>query len=229
LPGTHPKSSSWSNHRATANEDAYHPSSIARQRPAGHAEVRSVASYRDGAEGLVSSDGHTVLIPVTLTGDKADAADTAAPLITLVDEANGQGAFRVTTVGFGSVEGEMSALLEETLQQGELIGIAVALVILLVVFGAAVAAGLPIILALLSIFVAAGATALVSNVMEIRTSSSYHHDDDLRSHRLIALHRPSLPRGARPRPQKRRNRPAGDRQPHRPVSGMRSPSRWRHV
>ena len=37
----------------------------------------------------------------------------------------------------------MTTLLEETLQQGEMIGIAVALVILLVVFGAAVAAGLP--------------------------------------------------------------------------------------
>jgi len=39
--------------------------------------------------------------------------------------------------------------------------------ILLLVLGAAVAAGLPIILALLSIFVAVGATALVSNVMEM--------------------------------------------------------------
>ena len=39
--------------------------------------------------------------------------------------------------------------------------------ILLIVFGAAVAAGLPVLLALLSIFVAAGATALVSNVMEM--------------------------------------------------------------
>src|SRR3970282_2623691 len=61
----------------------------------------------------------------------------------------------------------MSTLMEETLQQCELIGIAVALVILLVVFGAPVAAGLPIVLALLSIFVAAGATALVSNAMEM--------------------------------------------------------------
>jgi RND superfamily putative drug exporter len=48
-----------------------------------------------------------------------------------------------------------------------MIGIAVALVILLVVFGAVVAAGLPIVLALLSIFVAVGATALVSNMVEM--------------------------------------------------------------
>lgn len=130
-------------------------------------EVESVVSYRDGAEGLVSQYGHTVLVPVTLTGDIADAADTAAPLLDIVEEADGSEGFRVTTVGFGSVENEMSTLLEETLQQGELIGIAVALVILVVVFGAVMAAGLPVVLALLSIFVAAGATALVSNAMDM--------------------------------------------------------------
>ncbi len=129
--------------------------------------VNSVASYGDGAQGLVSSDGHTVLLPVTLTGDKADAAVAAEPLVNMVKEASGKDGFRVTTVGFGSVEGEMNTLLGQTLQQGEMIGIAVALVILLVVFGAVVAAGLPVVLALLSIFVAAGATALVSNAMEM--------------------------------------------------------------
>ena len=104
---------------------------------------------------------------MTLTGDDADAADTAAPVVDLIEEADGINGFRVTTVGFGSVEGEMSTLLEETMAQGEMIGIAVALLILLVVFGAVVAAGLPVVLALLSIFVAVGATALVSNVIEM--------------------------------------------------------------
>jgi putative drug exporter of the RND superfamily len=130
-------------------------------------EVENVGSYMDGAQGLVSEDGHTVLIPVTLTGDEADAAETALPVVDAVDAANGSDGFRVTTVGFGSVEGEMTTLLEETLQQGEMIGIAVALVILLIVFGAAVAAGLPVVLSLLSIFVAVGATALASNAMEM--------------------------------------------------------------
>ena len=130
-------------------------------------QVNSVASYRDGTEGLVSVDGHTVLIPVTLSGDQADAAETALPLVDVVKAANGEDGYRVTTVGFGSVEGEMSTLLEDTLARGELIGIIVALAILLIVFGAAVAAGLPIVLALLSIFVAAGATALISNTMEM--------------------------------------------------------------
>ena len=85
----------------------------------------------------------------------------------MVQRADGTDGFRVTTVGFGSVEGEINTLLTDTLEQGELIGLAVALVVLVIVFGAAVAAGVPIVVALLSIFVAIGATALVSNVMEM--------------------------------------------------------------
>ncbi|RLC59417.1 MAG: MMPL family transporter [Chloroflexi bacterium] len=130
-------------------------------------DVESVTSYRDGSEGLVSDDGHFVLIIATLTGDEDDAFDVVEPLIDVVHEVDGTEGFRVTTVGFGSVGVEISDLLAETLEQGELVGIAFALLILLLVFGAAVAAGLPILLALLSIFVAVGATALVSNVMEM--------------------------------------------------------------
>ena len=130
-------------------------------------EVGSIESYADGDEGLVSEDEHIVLIPVTLTGDEVDAADSAEPLVDVVEEADGSEGFRVTTVGFGSVEGEMTTLLEETLAQGEMIGIVVALVILIIVFGAVVAAGLPIVVALLSIFAAAGATAVASNAMEM--------------------------------------------------------------
>jgi RND superfamily putative drug exporter len=130
-------------------------------------EVESVVSYQDGTEGLVSGDGHVALIMTELTGDEEDAADTAEPLVDVVEAVDGTEGFRVTTVGFGSVGGEIDTLLAETLEQGELIGIVVALVILLIVFGAAVAAGLPIIIALLSIFVAVGATALVSNVMDM--------------------------------------------------------------
>ncbi|HMM43285.1 MAG TPA: MMPL family transporter, partial [Thermomicrobiales bacterium] len=129
--------------------------------------IASVASYRDGEDGLVSDDGHVALISATLNGDEQDAADTAKPLVAIVDAVDGTQGFRVTTVGFGSVEGEIGTLLEDTLAQGEMIGIVVALVILIVVFGAVVAACLPIILALLSIFVAIGATALVSNLMDM--------------------------------------------------------------
>ena len=130
-------------------------------------DVESVASYQDGTEGLVSDDGHSVLIVATLTGDEDNADEVVEPLVDVVRAADGTEGFRVTTVGFGSVGVEISDLLGETLEQGELIGIVFALLILLVVLGAAVAAGLPILLALLSIFVAVGATALVSHALDV--------------------------------------------------------------
>ncbi len=130
-------------------------------------EIESVTSYRDGAEGMVSEDGHVALIVARLIGDEEDAADTAKPAVDLVKSVDGTDGFRVTTVGFGSVGGEISSLMEETLQQGEMMGIGVALVILILVFGAVLAAGLPIAVAILAIFVAVGATALVSNTMEM--------------------------------------------------------------
>jgi RND superfamily putative drug exporter len=136
---------------------------VGQLRALGH--VQSVTSYRDGVDGLVSADGHTALVTARLNGGEEDAADNAEPLADVVRKVDGTQDFRVTTVGFGSVGNEISSLLNDTLRQGELIGIVVALIVLLLVFGAAVATGLPILVALLSIFVAVGATALVSNEM----------------------------------------------------------------
>jgi RND superfamily putative drug exporter len=130
-------------------------------------EVASAVSHLDGTPELLSGDGRIALIPVTLIGDEEDAVDTAEPLVEVVKALDGTDGFRVTTVGFGSVGLEIGHLLEETLAKGELLGLSVALVILIIVLGAVVAALLPIPIAILSIFVAVGATAVVSNAMEM--------------------------------------------------------------
>ena len=52
--------------------------------------------------------------------------------------------------GLGSIGHTFSETSERDLQQGEAIGLPFALLILLIVFGAAVAAGIPIIIALIS-------------------------------------------------------------------------------
>ena len=77
--------------------------------------------------------------------------------------------FRLTTIGNDSVNEEFDTLVEETLLRGELFGVSLAFVVLLLVFGAAVAAGLPIVLAIVSIVVAVGATALVGELFELST------------------------------------------------------------
>ena len=130
-------------------------------------EVETAVSYLDGAPGLISGDGRVAMIPVTLDGDLDDATANAEPLIAAVEQVDATQGFRVSTVGAGSINGEFVELAEETLVKGETIGIALALVILLLVFGAAVAAGLPVILALVAIIVAVGASALVGRFFEL--------------------------------------------------------------
>jgi putative drug exporter of the RND superfamily len=118
------------------------------------------------AEGLVSEDRRTTLIPVTLVGS-LDEASLNAPAFHEALAPFSSEAFYVQSVGFVSIGEESNRIAEEDLVRGESFGVAAALVILVVVFGALVAAGLPIMLALVSITVSFGLTALLSQVWDL--------------------------------------------------------------
>ena len=130
-------------------------------------DVVGVASYLDGSEGMLSSDEKTALVVTTLSVMDDGAADIIEPLLTVIEDADALDGYRVSTVGQGSVETVFKALAEETLAKGEMIGIGFALIVLLFVFGAAVAAGLPILLAIVSIIVAVALSAVVGRVMDL--------------------------------------------------------------
>ena len=70
-------------------------------------------------------------------------------------------------IGNESLEHVFSELAEKDLVTGETIGIAVAIIILALVFGAVVAAFIPIILAIAAIFTGIGVTAIVGQVVEL--------------------------------------------------------------
>ncbi len=135
--------------------------------------VSSAASYYEAraagnpaAEGMVSADRHATVIPVTLAGELDTATEHAPAYMELVAAQNRDG-FEVLTVGDASAAEEWGRIAQEDLAKGEGIGIGVALVVLVAVFGALVAAGVPIVLALVSIVVALGLTALVGRVYEL--------------------------------------------------------------
>ena len=127
--------------------------------------VVSVVSYLDGAPGMVAEDGSAALVVVGLDGDE-DPDVLVQPMLDVIETAN-TASLRVTTAGEGSINAEFFTLAEETMQRGELIGLPVALIILVVVFGAIVAAGIPIILALLAILVAVGMTVVVGQAFDM--------------------------------------------------------------
>lgn len=141
----------------------------------GIVEVESVVSYYDlrvdpqmagMAAGLVSEDGHTLLIPLSLAGTQDEAAENAPAYKAVVEGFAGDG-FEVLPFGFVSVSDETGHIAEEDLVRGETLGVGAALVILVVVFAALVAAGVPILLAIVSITIAFGVTAVIGQIWEL--------------------------------------------------------------
>ncbi len=101
---------------------------------------------------------------VTLVGDFDEASEHVAAYLDVIERQGAVG-IEVLTVGDVTVDEVFNTLAEEDLVKGEGFGLLAALVVLVVVFGALVAAGVPLILAIVSIFVAVGLTALLGRVM----------------------------------------------------------------
>ncbi len=121
--------------------------------------VGNLADY----ETQVSEDGTTLLIIVQVFESHKDniqfLIDAAADL--------NQDGFLVQIFGDASLNHTFETLAEEDLTTGESIGIGVALIILALVFGAVVAAVIPILLAIAAIFIAIGLTGVVGQFVEL--------------------------------------------------------------
>jgi len=124
------------------------------------------AAGSDNAQGLVSADRHATIVPVTLVGELEDAEKNTDEYLEIV-AAQGVPGIEVRTVGDLSINDEFNSIAEKDLQQAEVLGLPIALVILVVVFGALVAAGVPVILALVAIFVSLGLTAIIGRAFEL--------------------------------------------------------------
>ncbi|GMQ99147.1 MAG: MMPL family transporter [Acidimicrobiia bacterium] len=129
--------------------------------------VYGVGSYLT-QDGPVSESGSTALLPVTVAGDDVDAAsenaETLAEAVASVEEPPG---FETHVAGPLTVANDINRVAEEDLATGEMIGIAVALIVLILVFGTVVSGVIPIILGVVSIAVAMGLAALVGQVFEL--------------------------------------------------------------
>ncbi len=139
--------------------------------------VRGVGDpYAAGAEaqGLISQDGEALVIPVFMdTIDEADEAGTD-PLVGIVDvieaveAADAEDAVAVTITGTWTVNNDFIEVSQEDLEKGEIqFGLPAALIVLLLVFGAVVAALVPLLMAIVSIIVALGIAAMVGQVFEL--------------------------------------------------------------
>ncbi len=121
-------------------------------------EVINVRSYLSGDRSLVSRDGHATLVQLLVGGDSA-----IEPVLPVVKQANATPGFAVAVTGDHTVANDFNTLSQRDLEHGELeFGLPAALVVLLLVFGAAVAGLVPVLMAILSILVGLGLVALLS-------------------------------------------------------------------
>lgn len=129
--------------------------------------VGSVTNYYEtGEESFVSKDRRTTILPATLKSNVVDAPEKVGPMLEALEGRSGEG-FTVLAAGDGSIWHDGMAQYEKDMASGESIGIPIALIVLVIVFGAVVAAGVPVILALLGILVSVGVTAVLSTFLNI--------------------------------------------------------------
>ena len=131
-------------------------------RPSGPDVIVNITSfYQSNEPGLVSEDRKSTLIPFTLAGDVDEATENIPDVLHIVEEADAQDGFAVNSFGFASVSEDFNKALEEDLQRSEIGTLPIALLILVLVFGALLAAFLPIVFALVAIFVAIALVAVI--------------------------------------------------------------------
>jgi uncharacterized membrane protein YdfJ with MMPL/SSD domain len=122
--------------------------------------------FATGNSGRVSSDGRSALVQFDIRGKSEDAKDKVEPILATV--ANAQSAhpqFTIAEFGGGSANKAINDQFGKDLLKAGAISLPVTLGILLLTFGALVAAGIPLLLALTSVFAAIGLLALPSKVL----------------------------------------------------------------
>jgi uncharacterized membrane protein YdfJ with MMPL/SSD domain len=125
-------------------------------------EVEEVRGPRD-TPALSTAGGRSVLVAVTLRGDPDDAKAHVAPIQHAVAEVGrAHPGATLQQAGGGTIEKAFDDLLQDDLKRAELISLPITLVILLLAFGAVVAAAVPLLLGLTSVAAAMGVFGVIS-------------------------------------------------------------------
>ena len=122
----------------------------------------ALAQSPDAAAALVSKDKHYTLIPIAITKDDTPTIEGIRDTLA---SATADG-FTLQLAGQATLNADFTTIAEQDARKGESIGIMVALIVLVVVFGAIVAALVPIGMAIVAIGIALGITALVGQMVE---------------------------------------------------------------
>ena len=122
--------------------------------------------FSPGNAGQVSSDGHSALVEFDIRGKSEDARDKVKPILaTVADAQSASPEFTIAEFGGGSANKAINEQFGKDLLKAGALSLPLTLMILLLVFGALVAAGIPLLLALTSVFATIGLLSLPSHVL----------------------------------------------------------------
>ncbi len=134
---------------------------------AGSSAVKSVGSYLT-ENGPVSESGTAVLLPVELAGSDPDEfSANAEQLREEVHAIAAPDGLEALIAGPATINNDFNTVAEEDLRTGETVGIVVALIVLVFVFGTVASGVIPIILGVVSIAIAMGLAALVGQAFDL--------------------------------------------------------------
>ena len=133
------------------------------------AAVQNMRSPLDARHaGQISKDGHSVLVQFEIRGDKSTAGDRIGPLLKAVDDAQqAHPGFFIGEFGDASSVKAVDTAFANDLTRAGIFSIPLTLIILVIAFGALVAAGIPLLLALTAVFATFGLVALPSRLLPI--------------------------------------------------------------
>ncbi len=129
-------------------------------------KMRALGDVAEVAKPVTTPDGKAMIVRVELTQSETDASDRVQPLLDATAAVQqDHPSLRVEQVGGGSIGKALDETLGDDFKRAEIFSLPVTLIILLVTFGAMIAATVPILLALSAVASAIGLTAVASQLV----------------------------------------------------------------
>jgi RND superfamily putative drug exporter len=137
---------------------------LTRRLEADRGDVAAVTGPQQAAE-LSAAGGRTLLVQARLRGDPDDAADRADAVgETIAAVRADHPGVTFQQAGAGSFDSAITDVVEEDLRRAELISLPITLIVLVIAFGALVAACVPLVLGVTAVTAAMGALGVVSQL-----------------------------------------------------------------
>ena len=127
--------------------------------------------YAPGNAGRISADGHSALLRFEIAGDETQAGDRVGATLDATSAAQAANPnFTVEQVGDASVNKALNDSITSDFSKALVTSLPITLVILLIAFGALVAASVPIVLALTAVLSTIGIVAVLSHLSPVDSS-----------------------------------------------------------